>query len=84
MGWGHVTQLIDAVARHRRIVGFDVVELSPNEGPHACAYTAAKLVYKLIGSALTRNAPVEHQTVGAVREPSAITNPSEPIPLGQG
>ena len=72
MGWGHVTRLIDAVARHRRIVGFDVVELSPNEGPHACAYTAAKLVYKLIGSALARSAPVITQSVGAVREPPAV------------
>ena len=52
MDWGHVIRLIEAVARHRRIVGFDVVELSPNEGPHACAYTAARLAYKLIGSAL--------------------------------
>ena len=72
MGWGHLTQLIDAVARRRRIVGFDVVELSPNEGPHACAYTAAKLVYKLIGSALARSAPVIIQSVGAVREPPAV------------
>ena len=68
MDWGHVMQLIDAVARHRRIVGFDVVELSPNEGPHACAYTAARLVYKLIGSALVHSAPVIRQSVGAVRE----------------
>jgi arginase family enzyme len=30
-------------------VGFDVVELAPCEGPASCAYTAAKLVYKLIG-----------------------------------
>ena len=67
MGWGHVMQLIDAVARHRRIVGFDVVELSPNEGPHACAYTAARLVYKLIGSALVHSDPVIRQSVGAVR-----------------
>ena len=72
MGWGHLTQLIDAVARRRRIVGFDVVELSPNEGPHACAYVAAKLVYKLIGSALARSAPVITQSVGAVREPPAV------------
>ena len=68
MGWGHLMQLIDTVARHRRIVGFDVVELSPNEGPHACAYTAAKLVYKLIGSALVHSAPVIRQSVGAVHE----------------
>ena len=52
MDWGHLMQLIDVVARHRRIVGFDVVELSPNEGLHACAYTAARLAYKLIGNAL--------------------------------
>ena len=68
MGWGHLMHLIDSVARHRRIVGFDVVELSPNEGPHACAYTAAKLVYKLIGSVLVHNNPVIRQSVGAVRE----------------
>ena len=30
-----------------RIVGFDVCELSPGDGPPACSYTAAKLVYKL-------------------------------------
>ncbi len=52
MGWAHLVRLIDAVASRRRIVGFDVVELSPQEGPHACAYTAARLVYKLIGSVI--------------------------------
>ena len=71
MGWEHLMRLIDAVARHRRIVGFDVVELSPNEGPHACAYTAAKLAYKLIGSVLVHNNPFIRQFVGAVREPTA-------------
>jgi agmatinase len=40
------------VAAERTIVGFDVVELAPEEGPEACVYTAAKLVYKLIGYAL--------------------------------
>ena len=36
------------------MVGFDVTELSPGEGPDACAYTAAKLVYKLIGYSVGR------------------------------
>ena len=49
--WNEVTGLLRAVARRRRIVGFDVSELSPDEGPEACAYTAAKLTYKLIGYA---------------------------------
>ena len=48
MGWYQVTSLLRAVAEKRRIVGFDVTELSPGEGPTACAYTAAKLVYKLL------------------------------------
>ena len=51
MSWGDVTGLLRAVARHRRIVGFDVTELSPGEGPEACAFVAAKLIYKLIGYA---------------------------------
>jgi len=51
MGWHEVTTLLSKVAEQRRIVGFDVVELSPSEGAEACAFTAAKLVYKMIGYA---------------------------------
>ena len=49
MLWEHVTALLHRVGRRRRVVGFDIVELSPHEGPEACAYTAAKLTYKLMG-----------------------------------
>ena len=51
MNWQQVTQLLRAVGSYRNIVGFDVSELAPNEGPAACAYTAAKLVYKLVAHA---------------------------------
>ncbi len=37
------------VASERKIVGFDVTELSPGEGPEAGAFTAAKLVQRVIG-----------------------------------
>ncbi len=47
--WEEVLTLLRAVARQRRVVGFDVVELSPKEGPVACAFTAAKLAYKFMG-----------------------------------
>ena len=53
MGWYQVLRLLRRVASARRIVGFDVVELSPREGPTACAFTAAALVYKLIGYGIT-------------------------------
>lgn len=48
MDWYQVTSLLRAVAEKRHIVGFDVMELCPNEGPSSCSYTAAKLIYKLI------------------------------------
>ncbi len=51
MSWHAVTRLLRHVAERKRIVGFDLVELSPGEGPEACAFTAAKLAYKLIGYA---------------------------------
>ncbi len=51
MSWHSATTLLRHVAERKRIVGFDVVELSPGEGPEACAFTAAKLAYKLIGYA---------------------------------
>jgi agmatinase len=51
LSWQQVLELLRAVSQHRRIVGFDVMELCPREGPTSCAYLAAKLVYKLIGYA---------------------------------
>jgi agmatinase len=54
--WDEVSDLLVAVAKERRIVGFDVTELSPSLGPRACAQQAAKLAYRLIGLAL---GPVE-------------------------
>ena len=51
MSWNQVTGLLRSVAESRQIVGFDVCELAPREGPMACTYTAAKLAYKLIAYA---------------------------------
>jgi len=51
MGWEQLIGLLKAVTSSREVVGFDITELSPGEGPEACAFTAAKLTYKLIGYA---------------------------------
>jgi len=50
--WDEVSELLGAVARQRRIVGFDVTELAPSLGPRANAQLAAKLTYRLIGLAV--------------------------------
>ncbi len=55
MGWWEALRILRTVGECRRIVGFDVVELAPDEGPEACAYTAAKLVYKMFGYATARS-----------------------------
>ncbi len=47
LNWWQVTSLLRKVGESRRIVGFDVCELAPAEGPTACTYTAARLVGKL-------------------------------------
>lgn len=54
MQWHQVLSLLKLVAQRRCIVGFDVVELCPREGPAQCAFLAAKLAYKLIGYALLK------------------------------
>ncbi len=51
LSWQQALELLRAVSRHRQIVGFDVMELCPREGPTSCAFLAAKLTYKLIGYA---------------------------------
>jgi agmatinase len=52
--WDEAVELLAEVAKARRIVGFDLTELAPDEGPRACAQMAAKLAYRLIGLALGR------------------------------
>lgn len=53
MTWDEVLGVIRTISADRNVVGFDVTELSPGEGHEACAFTAAKLTYKLIGYATT-------------------------------
>ncbi len=53
LSWQETLSILQAVAQRSRIIGFDVMELAPNEGPTHAAYTAARLTYKLIGYALS-------------------------------
>jgi len=48
LDWYEVNELVRRVARARRIVGFDVVELLPLPGHHASDFLAAKLVYRVL------------------------------------
>ena len=59
LDWWEVTGLLRRACAARRVVGADVVELAPSEGPESCAFAAAKLTYALIG-AITRDAG-EHE-----------------------
>ena len=49
LGWYETLELLKAVAKSRKIVGADIVELDPIPGQPASDFTAAKLAYKLIG-----------------------------------
>ncbi|HLY31739.1 MAG TPA: agmatinase [Ktedonobacterales bacterium] len=52
LGWYEVIDLLTAVAARKRVIGFDVVEVSPLVESHVSPVVAAKLVYKLIGLAV--------------------------------
>jgi agmatinase len=54
LGWYDAIGLLTEVAARRRIVGADVVELSPLLEGHTSPVVAAKLAYKLIGLATSR------------------------------
>ncbi|MFO7996828.1 MAG: agmatinase [Dehalococcoidia bacterium] len=49
MSWRQVLDILESVALYRHVVGFDLVEFCPAEGPSSCAFLLAKLVYRLIG-----------------------------------
>lgn len=55
MSWYQVLELIGNVARERNIVGFDVVELCPNQYNHSADFLAAKLMYKTLSYKFTSN-----------------------------
>ncbi|MBS3104733.1 agmatinase [Candidatus Woesearchaeota archaeon] len=49
LGYYPVLRFLKKVCNKKNVVGFDVVELCPNEKEIRSDFTAAKLVYKLIG-----------------------------------
>ncbi len=48
INWYEITRFLKMVAEQKKIAGFDVVELCPNEHNKAPDFLAAKLVYKLL------------------------------------
>lgn len=52
LDWYEAVDLLARVAAKKRIVGFDVVELSPIAGQVASDFLAARLTYRMIGLAL--------------------------------
>jgi agmatinase len=49
LDWYQVLDLLRRIISGRRILGFDVVELCPQPGNPAPDFTAAKLIYKVMG-----------------------------------
>jgi len=70
--WYETIDLLAAVARRSRIVGFDVVELAPTPGQTASEFLAARLVYRLIGLALSSGA----DGAGSVSVPASGRRPT--------
>jgi agmatinase len=49
LGWHDVTELVAQVARRRRLVGFDIMELMPLAGDTRSEFLASRLLYRLWG-----------------------------------
>lgn len=58
MLWDEVLAFLRKVSEERRIIAFDVVELSPQPGNSAPDFLAAKLIYKLIGYIFNSRQPM--------------------------
>ena len=48
LGWYDVLGLLRMVAERKEILGFDVVELCPNDNNKSPDFLAAKLIYKVL------------------------------------
>ncbi|UCD55675.1 MAG: agmatinase [Candidatus Omnitrophota bacterium] len=49
LGWYEFLDFLKTVTKDKKVVGFDVVELSPKNGFEAADFLAAKLIYRLLG-----------------------------------
>ncbi len=58
LNWKTLTAFLRRVAREKKVVGFDVVELTPIPGLIAPDFLAAKLIYRFLGEIF---APVLHR-----------------------
>ena len=47
--WEDLLAAIEHIASKKHVVGADLVELCPQEGPASCTFLTAKLAYKIIG-----------------------------------
>jgi agmatinase len=52
LSWYQLTSLVESLVAGRTLVGFDLVELCPQPGNHGPDFTAAKLVYRMMGLVL--------------------------------
>lgn len=57
LSWYQTLNLFESVARQRKIIGFDLMEFAPIEGFHAYDFSAALLLYKLMGIVQRQNNP---------------------------
>lgn len=48
-GWYDTLAVIEKVIKNRTVIGFDVVELAPQEEDHASSFAAALFVYSVMG-----------------------------------
>jgi agmatinase len=55
--WYAAMGLLEKICREKTIVGFDVVELAPRPGLHAADFTAARLVYNIMGMITRKRFP---------------------------
>ena len=49
LGWYQTLSLFESVAKQCEIIGFDIMEFSPIKGFHAYEFSAALLIYKMMG-----------------------------------
>lgn len=54
IGWYELLDLLKDIAKEKKVVGFDVVELCPIDGQIPSDFFAAKLIYRLLGYIFVR------------------------------
>jgi agmatinase len=81
LGWYQTLNILESVVRQKNVIGFDVVELAPGKDDRVSAFTAARLVYEVMGMIARKIIKPQPRTIPSEIPKKKSGSKASPSPL---